>query len=490
MIVLPRLRTVTNLPLRWGEWFAVALLSSVMVAIALEALFQAGATIWFGDPTRALLPLVPLAITLLVAAIILRVFDTVPLLQRFYRLAFALGAVATALLLIRLRVFPTVAADDWGWLATFGQLTDPVAEQPHTELGLIVLSAVIWTIGERIVHNAGDYDLRRQAFLWLLVIMVLAIVFGLLATHGRAALSASLALALPTYVLVGLLMMAQVRLSELRARIARTGATELRTLRIWRLVTLGLALVTLLVVFILTAIFYTGSYQDVLNALDNAWNAFIDLLILLVAWITLPIVDLFHAVVGTSKGTPKPGQPTKTPIASPPPLSQSTVHLLYTIVLVVVLAIVAIILIVRARRRASQVGEEDFEEVRETIPTSRVKRPVQPALALSAEAAPLAGTTRAVYRDFLRRSAQAGMPRDPEETPAEFAARITPYFSMVGEPDSLPAIDQLTTAYAEERYGATSPTTERFTWAQGLLQRIGKGLQRLGVVLREEGKKG
>ena len=479
-MVVPQLRTVTNLRLQWSEWSRIALFSGLSLALVIEAIMQAAATAWFGDPTRALMPLGVLIVTVLCAMLTLRLIDTRPGLQRLMPIGMGLGTVITALLLIRTLVFPALAPNDWSWLASFQTLADANAERPHAELGMIFMSALIWLIAERIVRNAGDYELRRRAFLRYFVLMIAAIILGLWSAQGNDTLSVSLALYLPTYVLLGMLMMAQVRLSEVRARMARSGTMDRRSLRVWQTITVGLVGVTLLLVFVLTAIFYVGSYQHLLQNIGDVWGHTVDGIAFIVVWFTLPFVVLLGALLsngGATKSGPGMGTPTAQP--NEPPLSQSTIHILYTSVLIAVLVVLAIILLVRSLRRTVPLAEEGYEEVREALPHSRLPRPARSSLPDDRLDAPPAGTVRATYRDFLRQNAQAGIERDPLETPNEYATRIQLYVADIAPPDATgPAVAQLTQAYNDERYGAVPTTPTRFAQAQAWLRHIGAKLRK------------
>lgn len=474
--------------------------SSIAVAIASEAVLLAAATAWFGDPGRALVPLAPLVLILVLAAVVLRLCDSVARLRALYRPVLIAGIIGTSLVLIHARVFPALAANDWSWLASFANITNVYAEQPHTELGLIALSVVLWLFAERIVQNAGEYEQRRNAFLRLFAVMVGAVIVGIWSAQGNGQLSVALALLLPGYVLCGLLMMGQVRLAEIRARMMRAGNADRRSLGIWHLVTAGLIAVTLLLVFVATGIFYGGAYSNAITAFADALGAIIDLVALVFGVLTAPFVallsNLFVPRASSSTSplqtcrllptiTPQPttGGPVPTPIPQgnnthctptgqqPTFLSAATNHEIYAAILFIVLVGVALFLLLRRLWQRDEQPPEEYEEFREALTRREKLAAPRPAPTLVAEPVP-AGSVRAVYRDFLQRGAQIGLAREADETPAEYAARVQPLLKMLADDPPAREVTALTDAYEEERYGAVAPTPGRLAQAQAALKRI------------------
>jgi hypothetical protein len=501
---IPQISTTANLRLRWGEWLSIALPSSVAVAIAIEAVLLSAATAWFGDPGRALVPLAPLIVILMLGAILLRLCDTIAWLRPLYRPVLLAGIIITALALIHARIFPALAVNDWSWLASFANITDVYAEQPHTELGLIALSVALWLFAERQMQNAGEYEQRRAAFLRLFAVMVGAVLVGIWSAHGNDRLSIDLALLLPVYVLCGLVMMAQVRLAEMRARLMRGGNADRRSLRIWHLATAGFIGATLLLVFIGTAIFFRGAYADALAALGDVVTTLLDIAALVLGILTLPFVLLLSNFVGPLKPPSQTGNggtclsgtpaPSVTPVPSatlipnggaacaqkgqPPPLSAATTHEIYAIILVAVLASVAVFLLLRALWQRKERPPEEYEEFREAL-NVRARLPTPRAALVHAIEPPPPGSVRAIYRDFLQRGARVGLAREADETPAEYAARIEPVLEMADVDPPVVAVMDLTDAYEEERYGAVAPTPSRLAQAQEAFKRIAASLGNL-----------
>ncbi len=354
-----------NVHLRWGEYLGVAGLNALAIALTLEALMLAAATVWFGDPSRALIPFAPLALVIFLAAIAMRVVLNTPALERISGAGMLAGIAATALILIRTLVFPSLAQGDWRWLGTFGDLLNLTAEQPHAEVGMILMSIVIWIFAARLAQNAGDYEQRRQQFLRMFVVLVLAVVLALGAARGVYQVSVDLALVLPGYVIAGLLMMAQVRLAELRVRRENGETIDPRALMIWRVMTAGMTLATVLVVLIATGVIYGGAFLDALLGLALFLVQLLFGLLSLVGFILGPLLAFLANLFKPSSGAPK--TTTDRPVV-PIPLDHGTVQTVYAVSLsgALIVALIIALLIVVARLRQIR-RREEFGEVREAL---------------------------------------------------------------------------------------------------------------------------
>ena len=451
---------------------AIALFNVSAITLSVETVLRVMATDWFGEPDRALVPLGVLWLALLAATLVARVCIVVPALRAPARAIFALGAVVTALILIRVQVFPTVAAGDWRWLSSFGDLTSLVAERPHAEIGLLVLSVLLWVLGDNVARNAGELDQRRANFLGFFWAMVGSIALSLFAAQGVGELDLFIALALPFYVVCGLLMLAQVRLAEMRVRTARTGVAMQRARWVWRAVTVGLTFTSLFFVFVSAALFYGDAYRQLFAVIGVIWDGLITVVALVIGLLATP----FFLVTGFLRNnqttapstTPKPVSPPTTET----PLSPATVHQIYGIVLIVVMVVIALVVLYRNLRTLRKGNDSAvYTETRERLAPEQVARVARSATT-DPTAPPSAGSVRAIYRTLLRRMTKAGLTRDPDETPAEYAARLSPHLGGAPTDDAIVALGDLTTAYHDERYGGVAPTPSLFARAQAALRRL------------------
>ena len=150
----------------------------------------------------------------------------------------------------------------------------------------------------------------------------------------------------------------------------------------------------------------------------------------------------------------------------------------------ILVAIVVIIILAKALKRFRREDDGGEEEVSESLdPWSNFKYdlglfvawlrglfrrkpkpvPVEVAapVAVSGETGGAARefTVREIYQGLLWEGRTAGRPRHDAETPFEYGARIHPLDTTEEH-----ALDDITTAYVEVRYGNTQPSPERLRW--------------------------
>ncbi|MBA3822973.1 MAG: DUF4129 domain-containing protein, partial [Ktedonobacterales bacterium] len=280
-----------------------------------------------------------------------------------------------------------------------------------------------------------------------------------------------IALALPFYVLGGLLMLAQVRLAEMRVRTARAGVAMDRARWIWRAVTAGLAFVTLFLVFVIAAIFYGGSFGELIAGINATWDGIITVVSIVIGVLATPIF-LLSALFrpGSHSSSTTTGKPVNQPSFGGE-LSQATVHLAYGVVLIILAVIIMLVVAYRTWRALRMIDDDAFTETRERLAPERGTR-VPLAVPEEQLAPPPAGSVRAVYRTLLRRMAKVGLARDPDETPTEYAARLAPHLGSTPTDAPIAALSDLTAGYQDERYGGTAPTPSHFERAQAALRRL------------------
>ncbi len=467
--------TPPPLSLPWGDWFGIACTGALAAALAYASLLVAGAVAWFGDPNRTLLPLLPLFGIILVAAVGLRAADQLRLSERATQTVAIVGAAVTALVLIRLRVYPALAPGDFSWLVGLTQILDIYDERPHAILGMILISAIAWILGIGLARNAGDYESRRQQFTGFFIMQLLALALAAGVAINRDRLNQILGLYVPTYAVFGLITLAQVRLSEVRQRMTQAGASG-RTFLMWRVVSSSIALGSVVIVYIAAAFYNTDSYAGPLSVLGALWVGLTDLLIAILGFFFTPVINLFAGLLqqiftlGASRQhislicpTPQPGasaqscHPTlQLPTSSVGLPSDALVHTAYLVVIIVAMIIGASLLLTALRRRLIGSESAAVDESREIIAPYE-RRTGRHAVAETRDVSdpPPAGSVRAVYRDLLSAGQSEGYERRSDETPAEFARRL----SAAGV--SAADIALLTTAYAEERYGGVAPTRAR-----------------------------
>jgi hypothetical protein len=462
--------------------------AAIAAAVCIEGVLLTAATIWFGDPAVALRPLEPLIVVLLIAAVVVRLCDRVAWLRAFHRPIFFLGVALTALFWVRPAFLAESVVGDFRWVDAFANLADPVAAQPHAVLGLFVLSLISWSMASRLARFAGEKDQRRRAFVGEFIVLVSAVVLGVLASQGTASLSGALALLVPAYVICGMFALAQMRLADLRARLQRVRSVDRRDLFIWNSATMGMIAVTVAFFLLGVAIFDSSAYALAAQGLAAGFLDFLHFFGVVLGLIAYPFIALLAPLFSRPRNpinTPSPlcatpaagtGTSTSTTCYTPPPalpLSSTTVHIAFLIVLFAVVLAVLVVVLVRTLWRQTAPANETFFETREALPSTRVRlRTPRMAAAVASDPAP-PGSVRAIYRDVLARGAQAGLAREEDETTTEYAARIAPLLESAPTQESaISASQALTHAYEAERYGDVAPTPARVAEARTAAQRI------------------
>ena len=398
-----------NPRLHWGEWLGIAATRIAVTVIAAQIVFIASSAVWFGDIHHVLLGPAPLAASLIIAAGSMRLFEVFPRSRRVEPTVLVVGIIVTALILIRRYAFSALPPGDWSWLNSYRQLGDPVAELPHTELGMIAISIMAWTLGTRIARYAGDYDKQRAAFTGNLVLIISAIVLAIVSVHGIDPIfGGMLALALPAYLFVGLLTLSQVRLAAVRERLTVSGGGDRRSLAIWRITTVAFALLSLMAIVIMGIIFYTGSYLRFIGAFFDFLTTVLALAAEITITLLLPLTALLHGgLPGLSANGCSSAVCAIT--AKNQPIDQVTVHVTFIGIIIVGLVAAVVLTLVLLRRLLRRSETDEFEEIQEHLSRDlqRARRGVTVALP---EDVPAAGTVRAIYRDFLGKSATLAWP--------------------------------------------------------------------------------
>jgi hypothetical protein len=317
----------------------------------------------------------------------------------------------------------------------------------------------------------------------------------------------ALSSSLPAFFLSGLVCLSLVRLGVIQSsRRAPAGSPQSDLTRPWLLALTLFSAALLAVVFALEAFFSFNSFEALLSVLAPLWDA----LGTLVGWIVYgiifllsPLFYLFSSFISLFTNQNATTQQSQNVGTKRSPIHQTwTPQTIPPEVLTIgrwvflALALLIILLVVRAslRRWFTRDSEQEVEEVREGLDTRSLlgerwhewwkrwqrKREIFPALE------PLDPTSvRACYREMLQAIATANntLARKPAETPIEYEERLKKHLTQ-GEPpmENLAAsaqlppepaiLDELTRAYANERYGGKQVDQRQRGRLQSLVPRL------------------
>ena len=417
-----------------------------------------------------------------------------------------------------------------GWLVAFlfvaGQYLPSLTRGENIFAVLLAAVLVTWLWRRNIPRAQAGFEYGqiatsfRVGFGILLGILLIAVVLP-----EQQALRDALANALPIFFLSGSVALSLVRLGDIRnAHRALAGSQQADPTRPWLLALTIFGVVLIAIVIAIESIFSFASFELVLAALTPLWNV----LGTLVSWILYglifivvsPIFYLISFVVGLlpnhapskpqqldlAKKQPPLRQPAN-PLTIPPEILVLGRWVFLALVLFIVLLVVRVTL--RQWLRANK--SEGIEEVREGLDArsllgqrwrewwNRRRRHRNGAVQLES----LDPTSaRARYREMLQEIATTkdDLARNPAETPAEYETRLLAHLDSVApgaqdptnrnnEPAATVILDQLTQAYASERYGGKyteqSQRANLQAWVPRLIARVtGKASTRASGVSR------
>jgi len=431
--------------------------------------------------------------------------------SQVWRVVFAIvGVFITSLTVIRLLVFPNLANNDWTWLASLQHIFDIQGEQPHAELGLVLLTIFLWRTGHNLAVSAGDFTERQRSFYSYFGLLVAAIAISA-GVDNQTHVDGNLAIIIPFFLICGLLGLSQTRLADVKARLNANNGTSVRTGLVWQLTSGFMSGLTTLLIAVSAIVFYTQSYANALSDLGSLWGNIVDLFSSGLLIIASPIINLLESLFshrahsnGTSITCPTPtasinSQPTPVAVATTPapnclpnqttatgpidrttPIPTGTIQLIFVVVVTVLLIVLVTLLIARMRRVIATSAGIGFDEVHEDLRND----PVKPALvSLSIPEPvldiPVQGSVRAAYRDFLQQSREIGFPRRSNETPREYRHRIARNTAVQPEyQDIVEDIATLTDAYNSERYGNAPVNPTHMQQVRAMTEKISQRLKR------------
>lgn len=358
----------------------------------------------------------------------------------------------------------------------------------HLQLlpGIAALAALaglliwFWRRGIRLarLERRDEYLITsfKIGFITLLLVLVLtALYFSSFYQGGLSytALHEAMARGLILYFLSGVLCLSFTRISFIRRENAyrASGGAMSDPTRLWLVIlTLFWSVVTA-VAFALET-FSFGAVTDIMTLFWNGLGSLVDWLLGLIApllaFLLKLISPLFPPVHLPSRTAPPPASTNQHHIP-PPQLPADVLNLLRLLLLLVLLTVVVLVIRAILRRLRLHVDDESEEEreslsmqsiLRERLGELRKPRQKNEAVVLE----PLApDSVRARYRELLQALAEQGtsLAHRPAETPAEYEARLLALLEKAtstreegnGLPSDAVLLDELTSAYAQERYG-------------------------------------
>lgn len=354
-------------------------------------------------------------------------------------------------------------------------------------LGLLLVLGYLWWRG----LDLGRKDLERIAISRRFVLGLAAIILAIVAAatsvpQARAGLETMFALALPAEVFFGLFASALAHALDVelenRGRRGRSAATTGQGFsRPWILTTVsisGSVVVLALIASLFVSLRGFGALFALLAPVGDLINGIIGAVTYAIAYVLyLVFNNLLMSIQQKASDVnitlPKLNQTcsktSHTGICAPPgtngsgiPSAWLTLGHWVIFALIVIVVVIALVAMLRRFNRVSR--PQTFDEERSALDARALLgqqlrdlfRRNRPASAPDETLLP--GSVRALYRDLLRATRTAGYPRQPEETPREYALRLA---QLAGTDLPATALDELTRAYYPSRYAAANEQTIR-----------------------------
>ena len=308
--------------------------------------------------------------------------------------------------------------------------------------------------------------------------------------------------ALPTFFLSGLISLSFTRIMMIRKESASSAQKGLQgdPTRGWLLI----LTLTWAIVIVSTLAFEAFGFQPVVLAAAFLWSALgivANFILLLLSPLFQLFSKFFFPMIPPSQGIPIP-QPTPSGGHPPPPPYLAEILLIVRLVLLTIL-LVLLYFVIRGilRRWRMAPDDESEEEIRESLSREsilKMRRKEQRQRRKTGDLAALEpldpNSMRARYRELLQELAWNGekLARRADETPSEYQKRLLTLLkkepSVEAQGDDMPTdpamLDELTSAYLQERYGGKHPRLLHdsyvHVWIPGFASRLAESIDSMG----------
>ena len=353
----------------------------------------------------------------------------------------------------------------------------------------IVLIVGFWCAGMYRVQTGPSDDYVLTSF--KIGLGVLLGILMLMLLNFDPALRDELTYALPTFFLSGLIALSFTRIMMIRKENASSAqrSSQGDPTRVWLMV----LTLSWIIVMISTIAFEVFGFQPLAALALFLWSG----LGIVANWILQLLAPLFNAIVGLSPSIPRQ-RPSPLPVSHPnnelPPfLSNLLAAILFLgpLVLLGMLLCILFYIVIRTILRiwGATPDDESEEEIRESLSMQAIlkarreeqRKRAQKTNAL-ATLEPLDPTSaRARYRTLLQELAWNGekLGRRANETPSEYEKRLLTLLKKApseGQGDGTPPdpamLDELTSAYIQERYGGKHPRLQRDAYVSAWIPRF------------------
>jgi Domain of unknown function (DUF4129) len=340
----------------------------------------------------------------------------------------------------------------------------------------IILIVGFWYAGMvRVQTGPNDEYVLTSFKIGLGVLLGVLILTLIIFDPVPPALHDGLTYALPTFFLSGLIGLSFTRINMIRKESASSAQRESQgdPTRGWLLI----LTLTWAIVIVSTLAFEVLGFQPVVVAASFLWSGLgivANFILLLLSPLFQLFSKFFFPTIPPSQGIPFPQ--TTSSNGQPPPLPYFAVIFLIGRLVLLAILLVILFFVIRAilRRWRMAPDDESEEEIRESLSRESIlktRRKEQRQRQKRGDFAALEpldpNSIRARYRELLQELAWNGekLARRADETPSEYEKRLLALLkkepSTEAQEDGMPTdpamLDELTSAYVQERYGGKHP---------------------------------
>ncbi len=356
----------------------------------------------------------------------------------------------------------------------------------------IALITGFWYVGMYRVQTGPSDEYVLTSFKIGLGVLLGVLIFTLLIFQPVVpqVLHDELTRALPTFFLSGLIGLSFTRIMIIRKENASSAqrSTQGDPTRVWLMI---LTLAWILVMSS-TFAFEAFGFQPLVAAATFLWNG----LGIGINWLLLLLTHLFNFTIGLFPSTPQIPSPHPPPSfndrrPSPLPILAEILILLVRLFLLGVLLYILFFVLRAILRRVHMTPEDESEEeIRESLSLQAIlkarreeqRKRAQKTGALAALEPLDPNSVRARYRELLQALAwnKEELSRRANETPAEYETRLLTLLKKAppleaqgdGTPPDPALLDELTSAYMQERYGGKHPHLEHDAYMPAWIPRF------------------
>lgn len=412
-----------------------------------------------------------------------------------------LSGILTIFITVRIEYSSGYALFGSEWFVVYTRFILDSFSSPHPIVFAIPAALYLWWRGINLGRTTISFINIYHAFLVeLAALVILILAWGISAgAYSIQTITSSIGLHVAGFFFFGLIAMALANLHSIQERMKIKDKSIQTFSRRWLMVITGVIGGLVLIGIGIASIISPKIITFITRVLDSAW----DLITKVISYLIIPIAYIVEWLVYIGRlflnwiSGGKTLELMETPeFLNPENVTEGTGNLSPQVILVLKWIIFALLLIAVifvlyktiSRFRSSRTKEE-IDEEQESLWNwgefksdlriflnmllgrfKRKRKPLPenvPVYHREADDGLMRLSIREIYRHLLQKTTQYGIPREKDETPYEYARRLTAVI-----PDGKEPLTELTGLYVDARYGEKEPGEKKIDNANSLWRRL------------------